>query len=133
MSADVQVPTGFTVLPIYPGLTAIVQANSSLLPSSTAAPAPISSLVLDSPLPAALLNNMPAFSTPAGSLITGVPVTANATQILASSNSTLYTGPTETLPPDEIYIVQPVQPIIASLFPRFGVRGVFGSILALAA
>lgn len=132
VSADVQVPTGFSVLPIYPGLTAVVQANSTLLPSSAVAPAPANSSVLDSPLPAALLNNLPAFSTPAGSLITGVPVTANATQILASSNSTLYSGPIDSLPPNETYLVQPVQPMIGELFPGFEIDGVLGSILGLA-
>lgn len=132
VSGDVQVPKGFTVLPIYPGLTAIVPVNSTLLPSSTTAPAPVSNAVLESALPEALLNNMPAFSSPAGSLITGVPVIANATQTLASGNSTLYTGPTDTLPPNETYFVQPVQPAVASLFPGFGVGGIFGSILGLA-
>ena len=132
MSVDVQVPRGFTVLPIYPGLTAVVQANSSLLPGSAPAPAPASSSALDSPLPEALLNNLPAFSTPAGSVITGVPVTVNATQVLASSNSTLYTGSSDTLPPNKTYFVQPVQPMVARPFPGFGITGVFGSILGLA-
>ena len=120
------------MLPIYPGLTAVVPANSTLLAGSAPAPAPASSSVLDSPLPEALLTNLPAFGTPAGSVITGVPVTANATQVLASSNSTLYTGATDTLPPSKTYFVQPVQPKIAELFPGFGIGGVFGSILGLA-
>ena len=132
VSADVQVPTGFSVLPIYPGLTVVVQANSTLLPSSAGASVPANSSVLDSPLPAALLNNVPAFSTPAGSLITGVPVTANATQVLAGSNSTLYTGPTDSLLPNETYFVQPIEPMIEQMFPGFGVEGILGSILGLA-
>ena len=132
VSAGVQVPAGFTVLPIYPGLTAIVQANSTLLPNSAISPALANSSVLDGPLPEALLNNMPSFSTPAGSLIAGVPVTVNATQVLASSNSTLYIGPTDSLPPNETYFVQPVQPMIEEMFPGFGVEGILGSILGLA-
>ena len=120
------------MLPIYPGLTAVVPANSTLLAGSAPAPVPAASSVLDSPLPEALLTNQPAFGTPAGSVIIGVPVGANATQVLASSNSTLYTGPTIALPPNETYFVQPVQPEIERLFPGFEIGGVLGSILGLA-
>ncbi len=82
------------MLPIYPGLTAIVQANSTLLPGSAPAPAPAGSSSADSDFPPALLNNMPNFDTAPGLLVTGVPMTANTTQILASTNSTRYMGPT---------------------------------------
>ena len=59
-------------------------------------------------------------------------MTANATQILASSNSTLYSGPIDSLPPNETYLVQPVQPMIGELFPCFEIDRVLGSILGLA-
>jgi len=129
----VQVPTGFSVLPIYPGLTAIVQANSTLLPGSAPAPAPAGSSVAASDFPPALLNNMPNFDTAPGLLVTGVPLTANATQILASTNSTRYMGPTTALPPNETYFMQPVQPALAEMFPGYEIGGIFGSILTLAA
>jgi len=129
----VQVPTGFSVLPIYPGLTAIVQANSTLLPGSAPAPAPAGSSVADSDFPPALLNNMPNFDTAPGLLVIGVPMTANTTQILASTNSTRYMGPTIALPLNETYFMQPVQPALAKMFPGYELGGILGSILALAA
>ena len=133
MYAPVQVPSGFVVLPIYPGLTAIVQTNSSLISSNAPTTAPASSSVIDSPLPEALLTALPDFGTTPGSVLTGLSSTANASEALASSNVTLYTGVTSALPANETYYVESVQPIIAGLFPGFTVDGVFGSILGVVA
>ena len=125
-----QVPAGYVVLPIYPGLTAIVQANSTLTLTSAPAPAPASSLVLDSPLPEDLLNALPDFGTPAGSVLVGVPPAVNATAFAAATNSTLYEGQTVALPANETYFVQSV---LVAMFPGFPASSVFGSILGLAA
>lgn len=122
------------MLPIYPGLTAIVQANSSLIPRITPlapAPAPVASPILDSPLSEALLHSLPNFGA-AGSVITGVPPSVNTTELLASSNSTLYTEQGRALPANETYIVRMIQPAILELFPGLHVDGVFGSILGTA-
>ena len=128
-----QVPAGYVVLPIYPGLTAIVQANSTLIPSRAPAPAPASSLVLNSPLPEDLLNALPDFGTPAGSVLVGVPPAVNASAFAAVTNSTLYEGQTVALPANETYFVQSVQSGLAAMFPGFPASSVFGSILGLAA
>lgn len=121
------------MLPIHPGLTAIVQKDSSLVSATAPAPAPASSPVMNSPLPEALLTALPDFGTTPGSVLTGLPSTANASQALASSNVTLYTGVTSALPANETYFAESVQPIITALFPEFTVDGVFGSILGVVA
>ena len=128
-----QVPAGYVVLPIYPGLTAIVQANSTLIPGNAPAPAPASNLVLNSPLPEHLLNALPDFGTPAGSVLMGVPVAVNATVFAAATNATLYEGQTRALPANETFFIQPVQSGLGAMFPGFPVGSVFGSILGLAA
>ena len=127
-----QVPAGYVVLPIYPGLTAIVQANSTLIPGDAPAPAPAGSLVLNSPLPEDLLNALPDFGTPAGSVLIGLSPAVNATAFAAATNSTIYEGQTAALPANETYFVQPVQSGLAAMFPGFPVGSVFGSILGLA-
>ena len=128
-----QVPAGYVVLPIYPGLTVIVQANSTLIDSGAPAPAPASSLVLNSPLPEDLLNALPDCGTPAGSVLVGVPPAVNATAFAAATNSTLYEGQTVALPANETYFVQSVQSGLVAMFPGFPASSVFGSILGLAA
>ena len=128
-----QVPAGYVVLPIYPGLTAIVQANSTLIPGNAPAPVPTSSPTLNSSLPEDLLNALPDFGTPAGSVLMGLPPAVNATAFAAATNSTLYAGQTIALPANETYFVEPVQFGLVALFPGFTVGSVFGSILGLAA
>jgi hypothetical protein len=89
--------------------------------------------VLSSPLPEALLTALPDFGATPGSVLTGLPSTANASEALSSYNVTLYTGVTGALPANETYYVESVQPIIVRLFPGFTVEGLFGSILGIAA
>ena len=129
----VQVPAGYVVLPIYPGLTAIVQANSTLIPSNLPEPVPASSPSLNSSLPEDLLNALPDFGTPAGSVLMGIPPAVNATAFAAATNSTLYEGQTIALPANETYFAQPVQSGLVAMFPGFPASSIFGSILGLAA